>query len=573
MQKIALVAVVAFVSVLAACPDNHLVDLAGGVAGQVCDPLTGRKAGGAVVTAHFINAASKKPDTKNATADENGFYRLGGLPTQTLSLHVEKADQFQDDISNVVVNANKDTQLQDPACRDLPPDPGHGSIVGQICNRHTGDYITAGTVSVELPDGTQLNTTTDSEGRFQLDDVPVGDQIVYVRGAGFQKTFRVSVTDTSNGGPPTELDSEGITCTPYDPQTTGFITGTVCADDGTGSVGPLAGAHVFVVTNIDGSTYDDETIDDGSFIIAGIPTTPTPPALQVRVEKGGFSFTWDDVIVHSVAAAPDGTNLTASIGCQALQPDDGRKYLVVEGTFDRIEDTLGRMGITPDLVDGNPITPGADWTQDAFGVKETLESYDAVFVNCGIDEGPLLPSLNATVKANLKSYVQGGGALYVSDWSYDLIEAVWPEEIDFLGNDLENSSAEYGAGEQTYHARVLEPGLQQYLGSDELDVDFAFDNFAVVSQVAAGVTTYLQADEKWHVNNTEETLTNTPMTVGFSDGLGRVIFTSFHQEQNAAAACSASSPCDAGFDCNNGACVGQLDGPEDNVLRYLIFSL
>ena len=80
------------------------------------------------------------------------------------------------------------------------------------------------------------------------------------------------------------------------------------------------------------------------------------------------------------------------------------------------------------------------------------------------------------------------------------------------------------------------------------------------SSVAPGTTVYLRGDVPYHVHGGIQTLEGAPITVGFTDGEagtgGRVIFTSFHQE--------------------NDSVTGEsevLDGPEDAVLRYLIFEL
>jgi len=218
---------------------------------------------------------------------------------------------------------------------------------------------------------------------------------------------------------------------------------------------------------------------------------------------------------------------------------------------------------------------------EAFGTSETLETYDAVFVNCGADMGPLQFGLSAAIKQNLRDYVEGGGKLYVSDWAYDLVEKTWPEKVNFLGDDTQPGVATHGAGERVYNARVLDPDLQQYVGADNGDIDFAFDNFVVVQQVAPGVTTYLQFDPVIHVN-AGEVQPNTPMTLGFNDGLGRVIFTSFHQEQDASLPCESDADCDAdrGFTCQadssslNAAqsCTATLDDFADKVLRGLIFN-
>ena len=535
-------------TLLAGCRDEELTNLAGGVTGQVCNPVTGRPAGGATITANWVNPATEREGSKEATADDNGFFDLGGMPVTTVTLTIRN-EEFENELA-VDIEALTDVQLTDPACRDLPGEPGIGELVGQICNRHTGSFVTEGTVTVLLPSGEELVADIQPDGSFVMPEVPVGIHVVYVQAPGFQKTYQVEVVE----GEPTLLEDQVVDCEPYDELTTGMVVGNICASVDGGPGEPLAGARVYIVQPIDGIIYEDETLPDGSFTIAGIPTPQS--GLQVRAEKGGFVYTWDNVDVFSIADAPDGTNLNpVDLGCTELQPDDERRYLVVQGTFDRIEQVLDRMGLNNvDLLEGVPADPSELWSTAAFANYDQLSNYDAVFVNCGISETDLVLGLNTAVKENLRRYIQEGGSLYVSDWAYDLIEQVWSERINFLGDDNVNSDAEHGE-DGIYAASVLEPGLAEYVGAGNVDIGFNFGNFAIVSQLAPGVTTYLQGDIQYRVNGSVSTLTDVPVTVGFSDGAGRVIFTSFHQESDS--------------DGNTEV----LDGPEDLVLRYLIFSL
>jgi hypothetical protein len=541
---------------LAGCRDEVLTDLSGGVAGQVCNPVTGRPAAGATITARFTDPATEKERTKDGEADENGFFRIAGLPVTTVDLHVVVADEFTSDIAGIEIPSLDDAQLTDPACRDLPDVPGTGGLDGRLCNRHTGEYVTEGTVTLLLPDSTPLTAPIDAEGIFHMDEIPAGIHVVYVQAPGFQKTYQVEIEE----GKRAELEDSNIDCQPYDDLSTGMIVGNICAAEIAGEPGgPLAGARVYIVDDLgDGLVYEDETLPDGSFTIAGIPVPlPDDGTVTVRAEKGGFAFQWDNVVVSSIADNPLGTNLTANVDCQPLEPNDGRKYLVVQGTFDRIEQVLDRMGLNNvDLINGVPADPTQLWSVQAFGNYDELASYDAVFVNCGISEFDLVQpgGLPAAVKANLKRYIEEGGSLYVSDWAYDLVEQVWPDKINFLADDTKNSDAEHGE-DGDYDVAVTEPGLEEYVGATDVNIGFNFGNFAIVSQVGSGVTTYLRGDIKYRVNGGVSTLPDTPVTVGFSDGLGRVIFTSFHQESDVDGTTEI------------------LDGPEDLVLRYLIFSL
>ncbi|MFZ9887003.1 MAG: hypothetical protein ACO3JL_05815 [Myxococcota bacterium] len=94
---------------------------------------------------------------------------------------------------------------------------------------------------------------------------------------------------------------------------------------------------------------------------------------------------------------------------------------------------------------------------------------------------------------------------------------------------------------------------------DEIEVGFRFGYFALIQEVAPGTTVYLRGDMRYHVNGGIATLPAAPVTVGFTDGEpgvgGRVIFTSFHQETLSDGEAEV------------------LDGPEDAVLRYLVFEL
>jgi SAM-dependent methyltransferase len=226
----------------------------------------------------------------------------------------------------------------------------------------------------------------------------------------------------------------------------------------------------------------------------------------------------------------------------------------VNGTFDKIGQVLDRMGLDYTLAEGVPADITTMWTAQVFADYDQLDNYDAVFINCGVSEVDFDLGFNATLAENLRRYVREGGSLYVSDWAYDLVEAVWPDKINFLRDDDENDGAEFGE-DGSYTADVLEPGLAEYLGSDSVEIGFSFGNFVLISDVASGVTTYLRSDMVYRINSGTQVLTDAPITVGFSEGLGRVIFTTFHQETDV------------------DGTTEQLDGPEDLVLRYLIFSL
>lgn len=539
------VVVGALVLAAAGCPDDVVVRPTGSASGQVCNPLTGRPAPGATVRCVFINDFDAET-TREVTADDAGFFTITGITEGEQTLQFE-TDAFRSAL-DVVIDNTAVAQIVDSACYKPPGEPGKGNIAGQTCNRHTGEVVTDAQITVILVDGTEITTNTNpADGNFSLDNVPAGTVVVSVQSADYRKTYVVEVIEGE-----TVIVEQTTDCQLPDPLSTGFITGKLCAPGTTDQ--PLAGADVTVrYTGSDGSTYLDGpfvTLEDGSFILDPIgPTVATN--VVVRAVKDDFAFTWNVDRVAARIDDIDGVDLTADVACQPLLPDDDRAYLVVQGQYDRIEDVLERMGLqNVDLHDGIPAS--LNWAEALFQTQDIINGYDVVFVNCGVEELELARGLSANAVRNIRRYVEQGGSLYVSDWAYELVEQAFPEKIDFFGPDDEHDGAQVAIG-GAYQTRVIDADLAAEVGPS-MTIDFQFQLGTVVSNVAPDVTIYLETDMQYRktVNGQviSDVLPDTPITVGFRHGLGKVIYTSFHQEQGES-----------------------LDGPEDAVLRYLVFEL
>ena len=528
---------------LPACQDDVLILPPGNVSGQICNPITGRPEAGATMSISFDDGGA--PTTKEIVTDEDGLFELEGIASgpQTLVL---TSPAFNAEYA-VEVTTGQTLPFIDPACRDPATAPGEGKIGGQICNRHTGEVVKDATITVILADDTVLTAQTDpATGSFEM-DVPAGTIAVSVSSPGYSKSYIVEVVD----GEVTVVE-QSTDCAIPDPLSTGFIVGRVCAP-GTADQ-PLVGARVTArYTGSDGSSYVETpvfTLEDGSFIIDPIgPTRATN--VVVRAQKDDFAFTWNVPFVASRVDDPDGVNVTAGVACEPLVPDDSRRYLVVEGQYDRIQDVLSRMELSNvTLHDGIPST--LFWAEELFSTRDYINEFDVVFVNCGVEEIEFAQRLSPNALTNLRKYVEQGGSLYVSDWAYELVEQAFPDKINFINDDLEHDAAQVAIG-GAYPTRVIDEGLQAVVGTS-FEIDFAFQLGTVITEVAPDVTIYLEADMSFRRKVGGEfiadRLTNTPVTVGFKHGLGKVIYTSFHQEADEA-----------------------LDGPEDAVLRYLVFEL
>ncbi len=235
---------------------------------------------------------------------------------------------------------------------------------------------------------------------------------------------------------------------------------------------------------------------------------------------------------------------------------------VVAGDFDNIGESLGRQLIAHQTYEGficcASYDPDLDpelialksetlfTGQSEAGGREIFE-YDAVMLNSGargfgewqyngVEADDHLVS-DPTVVANTVEWVERFGLLWVSDWSYDLVEAGWPELIDFYGDDLVLDEAQVGAIGRV-EARVTDTALEEALGSSSLSLDFNYSDWMVMEAVAGddSVDVLLRGDAEVKLSASEGygVVQDVPLLVSFDHGSGQVILSSFHwNAQNA----------------------------------------
>lgn len=226
---------------------------------------------------------------------------------------------------------------------------------------------------------------------------------------------------------------------------------------------------------------------------------------------------------------------------------------VSTGDFDQVEAALARMDIGYTPYDGYTVQAVYDPTipmgtnalvvEDLFtrvtdNVPE-IEAYDAVFVNSGTRGlgayvyNSTLPDdsvvTNTTAVDTVRSYVENGGTLIVSDWAYDLIEAAWPDQITWAGDDLVLDDAQRGLDTEIV-AKVNDEALSEALDNNTtLNLVFDYTYWTVISTVSADTTVYLSGDVNYRVSDAvgEGQLTDVPLLVGFKVSGGTVLFSAF----------------------------------------------
>jgi hypothetical protein len=239
---------------------------------------------------------------------------------------------------------------------------------------------------------------------------------------------------------------------------------------------------------------------------------------------------------------------------------------VVTGNYDHIQNLLAKMGLgdvdasgvlVPDtehflLIDGNDSLANTTTHPNFdvfFSTPANLTPYSILFINCGNDFEDWFFA-TPTAMAGLQAWVEAGGRLYCSDWSYDFVEQLWPDRIDFYGNDAIDglsatpetiSVAQMGADMASVNATVLDTKLLAWLrlasinalnGDDTVTISDWLSVWAMALNTAAGTKTWVEAA----VAPIAGVAAVRPLTISFQAGAGTVLYSSYHTEEASSAA-------------------------------------
>ena len=170
-----------------------------------------------------------------------------------------------------------------------------------------------------------------------------------------------------------------------------------------------------------------------------------------------------------------------------------------------------------------------------------IGSFNAVFINSGtrglgasVYNDPTTPDdailTDATAVANVCDFANGGGTLVVTDWAYDIVEACWPDEIEFVGDDTVIDAAQVGAAGDVL-ADINDQTLTDSVGASAVNVTYDYSAWAVIEDVTGDVEVLMSGDVTYQKSDAEgyDTLTDVPLLVRFvaGGGNGRVIFGTF----------------------------------------------
>jgi hypothetical protein len=337
-----------------------------------------------------------------------------------------------------------------------------------------------------------------------------------------------------------------------------IVSGVVYAPNGTD---PVSGALVYAIDDSGASSVSatgdppdedyyayDYSEADGSFELMDVPT-----GMQtLKIMKGAFSQEFDYEVLEGDNELPAiQTTLPSSSGGGGMVEE----LVVVTGAFDHIQNVLAKIGLGDvdengslvlgteqfTLVDGNGSLEDADYANFADYISDPANYEDArtIFINCG-NGGELGILGDETIVADLKFWIEGGGRLYATDWSYDFVETLFPAAIDFFGGEDGlsetpelNSVAEAGDSMEEVDATILDADLLAWLMAlgatnedDTVTIEGWLIFWAAVEALAEDTTAWVEADVM--VDGGESTR---PVTATFNAGDGVVFFSSYHTEE------------------------------------------
>ncbi len=492
----------------------------GTLKGRLCDRQNGLWVAFATVTlddgeeepaTSVLDGDEEEPAT-SVVSDADGNFIFEDLAPGEYVMTIE-SETYSGRRSGVV----KVDQVTDIGVTECIPDAGH--IRGRVCDAAGEVWLALATVSVILDTGT-ISTSTDEEGWFLLENVPVGSQTVYVTGSGVETrtvAVEVRIFDTVTVG--------DAACGPV-----GGVIGRICAPDGTW----LAQAEVYLE---DGGEVVASTITDaeGRFILTDVPSG----SVTLTVRRGSFStFINVDIPSGQVVELPEPVCIPPTTNMAVVTGSYDSIEHVLEGLGHQIRHVYTASGQATQNAEGNvDIIDGMDfyWLDTFLADDLWLNEYDIVLFNCGLDDWALTDASNASVGiANLTNFVSSGRSIYASDWAAEVVRVAFPGRVNFAGDDTVHGDARIGASDYTLGSEVWDVGLAAALGTDQVTLNLDLGSWVVLDEtqyqpsdlhifvVSSNITIY----EDWVTVSYPEA----PLLVQFEHGAGQVLYTSFHNE-------------------------------------------
>ncbi|MFO0674191.1 MAG: hypothetical protein U0235_32015 [Polyangiaceae bacterium] len=402
----------------------------------------------------------------------------------------------------------------------------------------------------------------------------------------------------ADGGDPTTGDfSDKDAAGPATPPVVAHLHGKVVAPEGTV---PIANAIVYLTSRlpdaIPSHVYCDTCIHltpaepyaysapDGTF---DLPAYATGTQYLV-VQKGQFRRVRQvDVRAGDQPVAGPYTRLPGKN--DPANNDTIPKIAMAVGGYDRIDFSLKKLGIEEfarygdgpfDLGGPPPGQKTGKNIRDLTAQVPELAGYHIVLLPCATfgfsrsdtSGSNVCGAPMASEETALRQYVDGGGKLYVTDYSYEAIRQTWPGFVSFYDDKMQvlsQQSAGIGsacrAGAEDTPGTPTDPGLAGWLnaiGDTSVTLQQSWTRIASVAPqpgVDPEGKPVTITPKVWMTSDYEGSAH--PATVSFEQKCGRVLFSTYHAEGGEGATLLAQEKALLFILLEVGVCVGQLPPP------------
>jgi hypothetical protein len=231
------------------------------------------------------------------------------------------------------------------------------------------------------------------------------------------------------------------------------------------------------------------------------------------------------------------------------------RIAVASGVYDWFEDLLAKFGLAdlgPDYryvkgteeftlfynggrAYGIGIEDFMDFLRRPLGTadEDDLSDFNILFIPCTNNHSDDVLG-EPDVLENIRTFVKDGGKLYVSDFSYDFVEQVFPDFIDYVGNDAVIGNAE-GAITEFWDTpgTIGDADLSAWLAALGLLPINLLENWVAIE----GTATVAGQDEEGNpvdivpaamISGNVPSYGSKPLNVVFNYGCGKVFYTTYH---------------------------------------------
>lgn len=310
----------------------------------------------------------------------------------------------------------------------------------------------------------------------------------------------------------------------------------------------------------------------GHFELRGVPEGTH----WLSIKKGLFRL--DQQVTVQGGVAQQAIELTEEqTTLPSLNDPPNGKYIpkiaLATGFWDKVENILGKMHIGEVGADGLFIGSsaagnfdlyenGGDHDANTIGTLSDLVmdlpkllTYQILFVGCSSGSTTQLFADDGIARNNLREFVRQGGKLYVTDWSAEWADVLWPEFMVFNGDyDTANVAGPFGSGNgggnNTATAAAMDRRLRDWLDgqygpiehSDEkglidatsFEVGGLYDQIREIPNVIGTDdlgNQVVRAAYPWVQGNWGDDSIH-PFTVTFEpEGCGRVLYSTYHTSE------------------------------------------